>query len=117
HWASSHGLTIPAYVDDTKKEAAMKFIAYFATEGEKIWGKAGHVPSNTTVATSEEYQSLPYRDEFVKARETVKYAPPIDNYNAVVTAVADYLQMIIFKQVSVEEGLAAMEEEINSLIQ
>ncbi len=117
HWASSHGLTIPAYVDDAKKAAAMKFMAYFSTEGSKIWGKAGHVPASKAVMESEEYLSLPYRDEFVKAQKTVKFAPQINNYNAVDTVIAEQMQNIIFGHVSIEEGLADIESEINDLIQ
>lgn len=117
HWASSHGLTIPAYVDDVKKEAAMKFMAYFSAEGSKIWGQAGHVPAANAVMESAEYQELPYRDEFVKAQKTVKFAPKIDNYNAVDTVIAEQLQNIIFEHVSIEDGLAAIESEINALIQ
>lgn len=117
HWGSSHGLTIPAYVDDVKKEAGMKFMVYFAEQGATIWANAGHVPAYTAVAESDEYKEMPYREEFVKAQKTVKFAPQIQNYNAVDTAVAEHLQTIIFKQVSVDEGLKAMTEEINSLIE
>lgn len=47
----------------------MKFMAYFSAEGSKIWGKAGRVPASKAVMESEEYLSLPYRDEFVKAQK------------------------------------------------
>lgn len=117
HWGSSHGLTIPAYVDDVKKEAGMKFMVYFAEKGALTWGNAGHVPAYTEVAESGEYKALPYREEFVKAQKTVKFAPQIANYNAVDTAVAEHLQTIIFKKVSVDEGLKAMTAEINSLLE
>lgn len=117
HWASSHGLTIPAYVEDGKKVAAMKFMAYFSAEGSKIWGKAGHVPAAKAIMESEEYLSLPYRDEFVKAQKTVKFAPQINNYNAVDTIIAEQMQQIIFGYTSIEDGLASIETEINDLIQ
>lgn len=117
HWASSHGLTIPAYVEDEKKVAGMKFMAYFSAEGSKIWGKAGHVPASKAVMESEEYLSLPYRDEFVKAQKTVKFAPQVNNYNAIDTIIAEQLQSIIFGYTSIEDGLASIETEINDLIQ
>lgn len=66
---------------------------------------------------SEEYLSLPYRDEFVKAQKTVKFAPQINNYNAVDTIIAEQLQSIIFGYTSIEDGLASIEAEINDLIQ
>lgn len=117
HWASSHGLTIPSYVEGDKKVAAMKFIDYFATEGALIWGNAGHVPACTAIAESDEYQALPYRDQFVAAQKTVKFAPQVDNYNAIETVITEQLNTIIFGDVSVEEGLQNMENEINALLQ
>lgn len=117
HWASSHGLTIPEYVDADKKPAAMEFIVYFATKGALLWGNAGHVPACTAIATSEEYQALPYRDVFVEAQKTVKFAPPVDNYNAIDTAVTEELNRIVFGEVSIEEGLENMENEVNSLLE
>lgn len=117
HWASSHGLTIPEYVEPEKKVAAMKFIDYFATEGALIWGNAGHVPACTAIAVSDEYQSLPYRDQFVKAQKTVKFAPAVDSYNAINTTITENLNTIIWGEVSVDEGLQNMEDEINALLQ
>lgn len=117
HWSGSHTLVIPNYVSDEKKVASMKFMKYFTMEGGKIWANAGHVPAGKAVVASEEYLNLPYRAEFIASQQTVKYAPKTDQYNAIDTVVKEALQAIIFKTVSVEEGLSNMEKEINEIIQ
>lgn len=117
HWSGSHTLVIPEYVTDEKKVAAMKFMKYFTMEGGKTWGQAGHVPAGKAVIASDEYLSLPYRDEFIKSQQTVKYAPKTDQYNAIDTVVKEVLQGIIFKTVTPEEGLKGMEKEINEIVQ
>ncbi|MFC4601811.1 ABC transporter substrate-binding protein [Cohnella hongkongensis] len=117
HWSGSHTLVIPDYVTDEKKVAAMKFMKYFTMEGGKIWAQAGHVPAGKAVTASEEYLNLPYREEFIQSQKTVKYAPKTDRYNAIDTVVKETLQGIIFKTISVEEGLSGMEKEINEIVQ
>ncbi len=117
HWSSSHTLVIPDYVTDEKQLAAMKFIQYFTLEGGKIWAQAGHVPTAKAVVASEDYKNLPYREAFIHAQTTVKYAPKTDKYNSIDTVVKEILQTIIFKQATPEEGLKAMEEQINDILQ
>lgn len=117
HWSGSHTLVIPEYVTDEKKVAAMKFMKYFTMEGGKIWGQAGHVPVGKAVIASDDFLSLPYREEFIKSQKTVKYAPKTDQYNAIDTVVKEVLQGIIFKTVTPEEGLKGMEKEINEIVQ
>lgn len=117
HWSGSHTLVIPDYVTEEKQVAAMKFMKYFTMEGGKIWAQAGHVPAGKAVTASDEYLSLPYREEFIKSQQTVKYAPKTDRYNAIDTVVKETLQGIIFKTITVEEGLSGMEKEINEIIQ
>jgi len=117
HWSGSHTLVIPNYVSEEKKVAAMKFMKYFTMEGGKIWGQAGHVPAGKAVAASDEYLKLPYRAEFIESQKTVKYAPKTDQYNAIDTVVKEMLQGIIFKTVTVDEGLNGMEKEINEIVQ
>lgn len=117
HWSGSHTLVIPKYVTEEKQVAAMKFMKYFTLEGGKIWAQAGHVPAGKAVTASDEYLNLPYRAEFIESQKTVKYAPKTDQYNAIDTIVKEWLQSIIFKTVTVEDGLKGMEKEINEIVQ
>lgn len=117
HWASSHTLVIPSYVSPEKQEAAAKFMRYFSEVGGSTWGKAGHVPANKNVTASQDYLNLPYRSEFLKAQKTVKFAPPTDKYNTIVTILAESLQNIIFGSETPENGLADVEKQINEVLQ
>lgn len=116
HWASSHTLVIPSYVSPEKQEAAAKFMKYFSEVGGKTWGQAGHVPANSNVTASEEYKSLPYRNEFIEAQKTVKFAPPTDKYTTIITTISESLQNIIFGNEKPEDGLANMEKQINEVL-
>lgn len=116
HWASSHTLVVPAYVKQDKQIAAMKFMKYYIDKGGYLWGQAGHVPAGKKVSESSEYNSLPYRKFFVEAQKTVKFAPKTDQYNAIDTTIKEYLQNIIFKKVTPEEGLKQMEKSINEIL-
>jgi multiple sugar transport system substrate-binding protein len=116
HFGSSHTLVIPAYVSKDKQIAAMKFMKYYIEIGGYTWGQAGHVPSGKVVAASKEYNSLPYRNYFVQAQKTVKFAPKTGKYDAVDTAIREQLQNIIFKKVTPEEGLKQAEQNINQIL-
>lgn len=116
HWASSHLLVVPSYVSAEKQEASAKFMKYFSEVGGSTWGKAGHVPANANVTASDEYKSLPYRDQFIEAQKTVKFAPQTDKYTTIVTTIAESLQNIIFGSESPEDGLKDMEKQINEVL-
>ncbi|SEC75422.1 ABC transporter substrate-binding protein [Paenibacillus sp. GP183] len=116
HWGSSHLLVVPTYVTPEKQEAAAKFMKYFSEVGGKTWGQAGHVPANSMVTTSDEYKKLPYRNFFIEAQKTVKFAPKTDKYTTIITTVSESLQNIIFSKQTPEEGLKNMEKQINDIL-
>jgi multiple sugar transport system substrate-binding protein len=116
HWGSSHTLVIPSYVSAEKQEAAAKFMKYFSEVGGQTWGKAGHVPANSNVTSSDEYNKLPYRSFFIEAQKTVKFAPQTDNYTTIITTISEVLQNVIFHNESPEDGLKDMEKQINEIL-
>ncbi len=116
HWADSHTLVMPSYVDASKQEAAMKFIKYFTIEGGKTWGQAGHVPASKAAAESEEFNSLPYRNYFKEAQKTCKFPPQSDNWNSIDMSMRETLQQIIFKRVTPEAGIDEMITNINDIL-
>jgi ABC-type sugar transport system, periplasmic component len=116
HWGSSHTLVIPSYVSAEKQEAAAKFMKYFSEVGGQTWGNAGHVPANSKVTASEEYNNLPYRSFFIEAQKTVKFAPQTDNYTTIITTIAESLQNIIFHNETAEDGLKDLEKQINEIL-
>ncbi|MDD9270959.1 ABC transporter substrate-binding protein [Paenibacillus sp. GCM10023248] len=116
HWGSSHLLVVPSYVAAEKQEAAAKFMKYFSEVGGKTWGQAGHVPANSAVTASDDYKKLPYRNFFVDAQKTVKFAPKTDKYTTLITTVSESLQNIIFGKQSPEDGLKTMEKQMNDIL-
>ncbi|MFB9328754.1 ABC transporter substrate-binding protein [Paenibacillus aurantiacus] len=116
HWGSAHALVIPSYVPKEKLLAAMSFIRYFSEVGSQKWGEAGHVPVNRTVRGSDAYRMLPYRDQFLKAEQQVKFAPQTDKYAALYTALSEELQNIIFNHLNPAEGLNELERKLNELL-
>lgn len=116
HWGSSHTLAIPSYATDAKREAAMAFIRYFSESGSALWGQAGHIPANTAVMNSAEYQSLPYRELFVQSQRTVKPAPKTDKYAALLTALSEELQGILHNRADPAAGLAQAQRRLNEIL-
>jgi multiple sugar transport system substrate-binding protein len=116
HWGSSHTLVVPSYVTPEKQEAAAKFMKYFSEVGGKTWAQAGHVPSNSAVTTSDEFKKLPYRNFFVEAQKTVKFAPQTDKYTTIITTVSESLQNILFGKQTPEEGLKSLDKQINDVL-
>ncbi|NOU67391.1 extracellular solute-binding protein [Paenibacillus sp. LMG 31461] len=116
HWGSSHLLVVPSYVTTEKQEASAKFMKYFSEIGGKTWGQAGHVPANSAVTTSDEYKKLPYRNFFIEAQKTVKFAPKTDKYTTIITTVSESLQNILFGKQSPEDGLKSLDKQINDIL-
>ncbi|WP_340024304.1 extracellular solute-binding protein [Paenibacillus sp. FSL K6-1096] len=115
-WGSSHTLVIPTYVNGEQREAAMDFMKYFSEVGGMIWGEAGHVPANLTVVKSPVYRALPYREQFLQARDQVKSAPQTDKYAALFTALSEELQHIVRSRAQPEAGLRKLEARLNEIL-
>lgn len=116
HWAGSHTLAMPAYVDASKQEAVLKFMKYFTYEGGKTWAQAGHVPASKAAANSDEFNKLPFRNYFKEAQTTVKFAPATDKWNSIDMSMRESLQQIIFKKVAPEAGVDNMIKNIDDIL-
>jgi len=73
-WGDSHTLVIPYArdIDEEKQKAALTF-AKWATDHGELWAKAGHIPSKNTVIEKEAFKNMPYRLDYVKAADYVKF--------------------------------------------
>jgi len=73
-WGDSHTLVIPYArdIDEEKQKAALTF-AKWATDHGELWAKAGHIPSKNTVIEKEAFRNMPYRLDYVKAADYVKF--------------------------------------------
>lgn len=115
-WGSSHTLVIPAYVTGEQSVAVMDFMKYFSEVGGMLWGQAGHVPANLVVEQSQAYRGLPYREQFLQAREQAKPAPQTDKYAALFTAMSEELQHIVRSRIQPEAGLQQLEKRLNEIL-
>lgn len=116
HWGSSHTLVIPAYTTVEKQAGALDFMRYFSEIGGMIWGEAGHIPANLRIEQSRAYRALPYREQFIQARDQVKSAPQTDKYAALFTAMSEELQHIVRNRIQPEAGLKRLEESLNQIL-
>ncbi|WP_458119557.1 ABC transporter substrate-binding protein [Paenibacillus sp. Z6-24] len=75
-WGDSHTLALPKHSkeDPAKQQAALTFANWLAQHGD-MWAKAGHIPSVTKVLDSQEFKDLPYRSDYAKSADFVKYWP------------------------------------------
>lgn len=77
-YADSHTMVVPrnANLTDKEKASAMEFMAWM-TDNTDQWAVSGHVPSKKAVCESEEFKSLPYRENYVASAEYAKFYPQI----------------------------------------
>lgn len=75
-WGDSHTLALPKHSqeDPAKQQAALTFANWLAEHGA-MWAKAGHIPSVTKVLDSQEFKDMPYRSDYAKSADFVKYWP------------------------------------------
>ncbi len=115
-WADSHTLVLPYQrrADQAKAKAAITF-ANFVAENGQLWSRAGHVPSKSTVLDNPEFQSLPYRSDYVAAADYAVF----ENWGAKTWAVRDAiirnLNTIWSKDATIDQAIDTMVREIQSI--
>jgi len=76
-WIDSHTFVLPKTkngVNEEKVDAALKFVKW-VTDNSAMWSKAGHIPSTTTAVESEEFKSMPLRQDYLQAGNDGVYLP------------------------------------------
>ena len=71
-WADSHTLILPVNPDRTEEEtlAAVEFLIGASNEGGMIWAESGQIPAAKAVNESEEFLSMPCRQNYVSTLDT-----------------------------------------------
>ncbi len=71
-WADSHTLILPVNPDRTEEEtlAAVEFLVGASNEGGMIWAESGQIPAAKAVNESEEFLSMPCRQNYVSTLDT-----------------------------------------------
>jgi len=114
-WADSHMWAIPSTLDDEKKMAALKVLA-FINEHNIDWARTGHMAVRSSVVESDAYKSLPHRDEYAGTAAIAKDTPPSERYGAIQDVLNRELQAIWLTGKEVETALADAELEVQDLL-
>ncbi|GAA3864591.1 ABC transporter substrate-binding protein [Tessaracoccus defluvii] len=115
-WADSHVLIIPTKKDRSAEDtqAAVDFINYVASEGGLTWASSGQIPSNKTVTDNPEYAKLPFRSNYMEAKETAILPPQNENFYALKETMITNLNMIWAGQAEPAQGIEDMISEMES---
>lgn len=115
-WADSHVLVIPKNDKRTDEETqnAVDFINYVAGDGGLTWAQSGQIPANSTVTDSAEFKELPFREDYVQARDlAVLPAKSVDFY-ALKDAMIKNLDTLWAGQVDAQQAISNMLDEMES---
>lgn len=95
-WADSHVLIIPTKKDRTPEEtqAAVDFINYVASKGATTWAKSGQIPANSTVTEDPAFLKLPFRSNYISAKETAVLPPKSEYFGALKSVMIENLDGI-----------------------
>ena len=117
NWGDSHTLVLctKPKMDNARAEAALKFMNFIADSG-LTWTKAGHVPAKTTVIESEEFKSLPYRNDYVKVADTVVYPTHSGKNWPIKDVMIQNLDTIWTDNANPEEAINKMVKDIQDVI-
>jgi multiple sugar transport system substrate-binding protein len=76
-WIDSHTFVLPKQkkaLDEKKAQASLTF-AKWVTDHAAMWSKAGHIPPTNTAVESEEFKSMPLRQDYLQAGSDGVYLP------------------------------------------
>lgn len=76
-WIDSHTFVLPKQkkaLDEKKVTASLTF-AKWVTDNAAMWSKAGHIPPTDTAVNSQEFTSMPLRQDYLQAGNDGVYLP------------------------------------------
>ena len=116
-WADSHTLMLPysPNQDPEIQKAALTF-AKWVTDNGYLWAKAGHIPSKNTIKENEEFQEMPYRMDYVKAADYVKFDKAGSYTWGIRSKMATALSKVWKDEITPEEGIEMAIKDIERLI-
>lgn len=121
-WAQSHQVALakPAKVEENKRAAAFNFVKWL-TEHTFEWSKAGQLPANRKVLTSDQYQKsdlLVHKllKVWEKNLSSAAFMPLHPRYVEFEGQVPPLLAPAVRNEVSVQKALGDAEQLVNSLV-
>jgi multiple sugar transport system substrate-binding protein len=113
------GISVNAYVDDTRQQAALDFIKWFAQEDtQKRWGELGGYTCNINVLGSDEFlNATPYNAAFAQTMTFVKDFWNIPEFGQLLEPTQRHLSAaIVAGTESPQDALDALAEEQDKIL-
>jgi len=117
-WGDSHSIIFPRSPNQSKEklEAAVTF-AKWVVEHSYEWAKAGHLPVVTDVLESEEFQSLPMREDYMEAASNAVLAPSVIGWSEFREEMWEICQKLVIGEFTEEEAAQELVNKANSILQ
>ena len=117
-WADSHTLILPVNPERTEEEtlASVQFLAAASAEGGKTWAKSGQIPANQEVLGSEDFTSLPHRNNYKGELEAAKLPSKTPGFYAMKAGMIESLDALWLGEASAEEAIDMLIDELESNI-
>lgn len=116
--ASAHNWSLPAQKDKARIDAAARLVKWMS-DNSMLWAASGQIPIKKSILESAEFKKLPNRQPFVDSiPDTIMWSNTrfYGEMDSPTGARRKNFEAIITKQISVKEGLAKMEKEINEVL-
>jgi multiple sugar transport system substrate-binding protein len=116
--ASAHSWAMPAQKDKARIDATARYIKWMS-DNSVLWAQSGQIPVKKPILESDEFKKLPFRKPFVDSIpmtlmwSNTRFYSEMDSPTG---ARRKNFEAIVSRQVSVKDGLARMEKEINEVL-
>lgn len=113
-WGDSHTFILlkQRRPNPEKEVAVVKFCDWMTNNGA-YWSRAGHIPSKTDIAASDDFKALPYRSDYASAVDTAMFLPQNKHIEAVNTIMMTNIAACMLGQLSIDDTIAKIETAVN----
>nr|WP_314256784.1 extracellular solute-binding protein [uncultured Devosia sp.] len=117
-WTASHSWVMlkGGAATPEKRAASLKFLK-FLFDNNIHWARTGHLPMRTSLMTSPEFTSMPYRLDFASVPPIAQHIPKeVLQQRIIMPFIGEELLAIFQGQKSIDDGIAAAEERVNTYL-
>ncbi|MGY4687926.1 ABC transporter substrate-binding protein [Petrotoga sp. DB-2] len=116
-WGDSHTLIVPkgSKMDEEKIEAAVKFAEWIVNHSYE-WAVAGHIPVIKSVRESEEFLSLPLREDYMLAAEQA-FIPQVKGWAEIQDKLVELCQGVVLGSVTPENAAEELVRTVNEVVE
>ena len=117
-WVDSHLWAVPRSLKTERPEAyeaALQLLAWI-NDHNLDWARTGHLAVRTSVLESDDYSRLAHRQDYLESTKIGRDLPMISGYDDIHDVMIKHLLTIWLDGVSIDEALAAAEDEVQTLL-